>query len=86
LQVDDLLFELGDALLQGVHVDRGADACLAPGVVAEQFGQPLLKAPDLGGLAGDLAVCIGEVGLQRGSADRRGARAGRVGLGGVESG
>ena len=36
-QVDDVLFELGDLLVEGVDVGGGAEPGLAPGVLAERL-------------------------------------------------
>lgn len=58
-QVDDLLFKQGDALLQVVDVSGCAHAGLAPSLFAEQFGEPVFQVPDVGGMAGDLAVTVG---------------------------
>ena len=41
-QVKDLLFQMGDLLVEGVDVGRGAEPRLAPGLVAESFGQAFL--------------------------------------------
>jgi hypothetical protein len=40
----------------------------------------VLQLPDAYGLTGDLAVGVGQVGLQRGTADRRSAAVGRGGV------
>ena len=45
-QVDGLLLEVGDLLVQGVDVDGGAQAGLAPGVLTECFGQAFLEVLD----------------------------------------
>lgn len=39
-QVDDLLFETSNLVLEGVDVNGGAEAGLAPGLLAEGFGEP----------------------------------------------
>ena len=41
-QVDDLLFEVGDLVVEGVDVSGGAEAGLAPGLFAEGFGETRL--------------------------------------------
>ena len=70
-QVDDLLFELGDLLVEGVDVGGGAEPGLAPGVLAEGFGQALFEVLDSGVEPGGAFVGGEQVGLQRGSGDRR---------------
>ena len=52
VQVDGLLFEVGDLLVEGVDVGRGAEPGLAPGVFAECFGEALLEVLDAGVRAG----------------------------------
>ena len=47
-QVGRLLFEVGDLLVEGVDVGRGAEPGLAPGVFAERFGEPFLEVLDVG--------------------------------------
>ncbi|GLW34490.1 hypothetical protein Areg01_74270 [Actinoplanes regularis] len=63
LQVDDLLFQMGNASLQSIDVGGSADAGFAPCFGAEQFGEPLLQPTNMSGLADDLARGVGEVGL-----------------------
>jgi hypothetical protein len=57
------LFQVGDAALELIDVGGSAKARLAPGLLAQQLGEFLLQLPDVGGLAGDLAVGVGQVGL-----------------------
>ena len=47
-KVEGVLFELADALVEGVDVGGGAEPRLAPGLFTERFGQPLLQLPDAG--------------------------------------
>jgi hypothetical protein len=47
-QVDGLLFEVGDLLAEGIGVGGGAEPGLAPGLLAERFGQAFLELPDAG--------------------------------------
>ena len=70
-QVDGLLFEVGDLLVQGVDVGRGAQPGLAPGVLTECFGEALLEVLDASVQPGGAFVGGEQVGLQRGSGDRR---------------
>ena len=60
-QVDGLLFERDDLLLELVDVVGGAEAGLAPGLFAEQFGEALFELVDPGGEA-DAALLGGESG------------------------
>ena len=63
-QVDGLLFEVGDLLVEGVDVGRGTEAGLAPGVLAEGFGEAFLQLLDTR-VEPDRAFVGGEqVGLQ----------------------
>jgi len=52
LQVEVVLFELVDALVEGVDVGRGAEPGLAPGVLAEGVGEPTFQVLDSAGGAG----------------------------------
>ena len=70
-QVDGLLLEVGDLLVQGVDVDGGAQPGLAPGVLTECFGQAFLEVLDASVQPGGAFVGGEQVGLQRGSGDRR---------------
>jgi len=63
LQVDRLLFEGGDPGLELLGVVGGADAHLAPDLLAERFAEALFEAADLGGEAGGAGVGSREVGL-----------------------
>ena len=47
-EVGRLLFEVGDLLVEGVDVGRGAEPGLAPGVLAERFGEAFLEVVDVG--------------------------------------
>jgi hypothetical protein len=69
-QVDNLLFEVGDLLVEGVDVGRIAASGLAPGVLAEGLGQALFQLLDAGVESGGAFVGSEQVGLQRGSGDR----------------
>ena len=63
-EVDDLLFEVDDALLKLVDVGGGAESGCAPGLFAEQFGQAFLELVDAGGHAGGALLGGEQVGLQ----------------------
>ena len=85
-QVDDVLFEGDDLLFELVDVVGGAESGLAPGVLAEQFGQAGLELVGAGGHAGAALLGGEQVGLQGGAGDR-GPAAGGVGwlgFGGVD--
>jgi hypothetical protein len=41
-EVDDLLFDVGDAVLELIDVAGYAEAGLAPGLLTQQFGELLL--------------------------------------------
>jgi hypothetical protein len=86
LQVEDLLFQVGDLLAEGVDVGGGAEPGLAPGLVAESFGQAFFQVLDAGGEPDGAFVCCEEISLQRGPGDSgTGAVAGgRFGLEGVD--
>ena len=71
LQVEVVLFELVDALVEGVDVGRGAEPGLAPGPFTEGLRQPFLEVLDSGVEPGSAFVGGEQVGLQRGSGDRR---------------
>ena len=76
-QVDDLLLEPGDLLVEGVDVGGVAEPGLAPGVLAEGLGEPVFEVLDSGVEPCGAFVRGEQVGLQRGSGDRRaGALAG----------
>jgi hypothetical protein len=68
-QVDRLLFEVGDLLVEGVDVGGGAQAGLAPGVLAQCGGETLFEMLDASVKPGGAFVGGEEVGLQRGSGD-----------------
>ena len=70
-QVDGLLLEVGDLLVEGVDVGRGAEPGLAPGVLAECLGQAFLQVLDARVEPGGTFVRGEQVGLQRGLGDRR---------------
>ena len=63
-QVDGLLFEVGDLLLELVDVGRGAEPGLAPGLLADVFGEALLELLDAGVQPGGAFVGGEQVGLQ----------------------
>jgi hypothetical protein len=69
-----------------IDVGGSAEAGLAPGLLAQRFRELVLQLPEAGGLARDLAVSVGQIGLQRGPAHRRAAVVGGrgIGLGGVD--
>jgi hypothetical protein len=81
---------VGDLLVECVDVGGGAQAGLAPGVLAQCGGETLLEVLDASVKPGGAFVGGEEVGLQRGSGDRRsGALAGGrwfggQGVGGVQ--
>jgi len=69
--------------VEGVDVGGGAEPGLAPGVLAEGVGEAFLQVLDAGVESGGAFVGGEQVGLQRGSGDRRaGALAGGGRLGG----
>ena len=63
-QVDHGLFEGDDLLLQLVDIDRRAEAGLAPGLLPEGFGEPLLELMDAAAEPAGAFVGVGQVGLQ----------------------
>ena len=69
LYVEVVLFELADALVEGVDVDGGAEPGFAPGLFTEGFGQPLLQLLNAGIEPGGAFVGGEQVGLQRGAGD-----------------
>jgi Phage integrase, N-terminal SAM-like domain len=69
LLVDDLLFEMGDPVVEGVDVGGGAEPGLAPGLFTERLGEPLLELADAGAEPGGALVGGEQIGLQRGSGD-----------------
>src|SRR5258708_1511796 len=71
LKVEVVLFELADALVEGVDVGGGTEPGLAPGLFAERFGKPLLQLVDAGVEAGGSFVGSQQIRLQRGSCDCR---------------
>jgi hypothetical protein len=78
-----LLFEVGDLLVEGVDIGRGAEPGFAPGVLAERVGQAFFEVLDSGVESGGAFVGGEQVGLQRGSGDcRAGVCAGSGRLGG----
>jgi hypothetical protein len=70
-QVDDLLFEVGDGLIERVNVGRGAEPGLPPGLLAECFGEAFLELLNSCGDTDGPFVRGEQVGLQRGSGDCR---------------
>jgi hypothetical protein len=63
LLVDDLLFEMGDPLVECIDVGWGADPGLAPRVFAECLGEPLFELADAGVEPGGAFVGGEQVGL-----------------------
>ncbi len=59
--------------MEGVDVGGGAEPGLAPGVLAEGVGEAFLQVLDAGVESGGAFVGGEQVGLQRGSGDRRAA-------------
>src|SRR5271157_730833 len=47
-KVEVVLFELADALMEGIDICGDAEPGLAPGLFTERFGQPLLQLLDAG--------------------------------------
>ena len=70
LKVEVVLFELADALVEGVDVDGGAEPGLAPGMFAKRFGKPFLQLVDAGVEAGGSFVGGQQVRPQRRICDR----------------
>ncbi|WP_433711047.1 hypothetical protein ACQP2U_33005 [Nocardia sp. CA-084685] len=66
-----MLFELVDALVEGVDVGGCAEPRFAPGLFAEGFGQAFLEVLDSGVEPGGSFVGGEQVRLQRGAGDRR---------------
>lgn len=62
--VDNLLLELGDALLECVDVGRGAEAGLLPGFLADGFGEPAFELSDVPRHAGVAFGQVSQVGEQ----------------------
>jgi hypothetical protein len=56
LKVEVVLFELADALVEGVDVGGGTEPGFAPGLLTERFRQPLLELLDAGAEPGDSLV------------------------------
>ncbi len=70
-QIDDLLFQVGDLLVEGVDVGWGAESGLVPRLFAKSLGQAFFQVLDAV-VEPDSAFVSGEqVCLQRGSGDRR---------------
>ncbi|MFD7003312.1 hypothetical protein ACFWA5_45480 [Streptomyces mirabilis] len=63
LQIDNLLFEGGDAGFEPLCVDRPADADLAPDLFAQHLAEAVFEAADLGGEPGGAGIGRQEVGL-----------------------
>ena len=70
-QVSGLLFQRDDVLFELVDVVGCAEPGLAPGLLAECFGQALFELLDAGSQAGGALLGVEQVGLQRCPADRR---------------
>jgi hypothetical protein len=70
-QVDDLLLESVELLVEGVDVGGCAEPGGVPGVLAGGLGQPLFEVLDSAVEPGGAVVGGEQVGLQRGSGDRR---------------
>ena len=64
VRVEELLLELDDPALQSIDVLWRAEAGLAPGLLAEHFGQSRLKLADSGGEPAVAFMCVDEIGLQ----------------------
>ena len=69
LKAEVVLFELADALVEGVDVGGGAEPGLVPGLFTERFGQPLLQLLDARAEPGDSLLCSQQIRLQRGACD-----------------
>src|SRR6266568_1534256 len=70
-QIGNLLFQVVDLVVEGVDVGWGAESGLAPRLFAKSLGQAFFQVLDAG-VEPDGAFVSGEqVGLQRGSGDRR---------------
>ena len=63
LKVAVVLFELADALVEGVDIGGGTEPGLAPGLFTEPFGQPLLQLLDAGAEPGGAFVGSEQIGL-----------------------
>jgi hypothetical protein len=63
LKVEVVLFELADALVEGVDIGGGAEPGLAPGLFTERLGEPLLELADAGVEPGGAFVGGEQVGL-----------------------
>ncbi|GGZ80067.1 hypothetical protein [Streptomyces bluensis] len=83
-QVDVVLFQAGDLVLEFVDVGGGTQAGLAPDLLSQCLGQALLQLLDTRDEPGVAGLGVGELGLERGTADRGGAR--QVLIGGFEFG
>ncbi|MFF6916622.1 hypothetical protein [Streptomyces sp. NPDC012466] len=64
------LFQAGDLALKLFLVGGGTEARLPPRLLAQQLGLPALKALGPADEPGVAGVCVGEVCLERGEADR----------------
>jgi hypothetical protein len=69
LKVEVALFELADALVEGVDVGGGTESGFAPRVFAERFRQPLLQLLDARAQPGGSFVGGEQIRLQRRSCD-----------------
>jgi len=56
LKVEVVLFELADALVEGIDVGGGAEPGLVPGLFAERLREPLFQLLDAGAEPGDSLV------------------------------
>jgi hypothetical protein len=63
-QVDHLLPQVGDLQVKSVDIGWGVESGLAPGLVAEGFGEPLFEMLDAGAQPVRAFVCGEQVGLQ----------------------
>ncbi|WEO92822.1 hypothetical protein A6P39_001095 [Streptomyces sp. FXJ1.172] len=68
-QVDDLLFEGGDAGLELFGVVGAANAGLAPDLLAQDLAEAGFETPDVSGKAGGAGVSCRQAGLERRPAD-----------------
>ena len=82
-----MLLKVGDLLVEGVDVGGRAEPGLAPGLLAERFGQTVFQLADACAEPGGAFVGGEQVGLQRGPGDGRPgcvARGWRGGFQGVD--
>lgn len=62
-QIDGVLFECDDLVFELVDVVGGAEAGLAPCLLAERFGEALFELLDAGGEASGALLSVEQVGL-----------------------